>query len=401
MATGFDIRHFFIRAPRSWLERYFAAANLLLDFDWKGLPKRKIDALLGRWSELDDTTRQLAVDDFRNIRRLATPACKMQIIDEAAHFDRESEVAAKLLELGDFYACAFWLLLDEPELWNGALRYAQADGKSKTYWRKRINMPKFGKKPTKAERYRLSTALSHYFTSHQSRGVNCVVHSYTRGSDARREYYFAYPEDHRHTPLIYEEGELVAQPHNPVFDVIFVHDDEAQTLNIWHDGNKEQIKDLQVIFAEAVLGRFISRNSPKDDRAYDLQGFLAPEFSFAPDPMLGIEDVQVRKLRVHVGGEKGRKMLVTLDKGTSSSVIHDDLAAAFKGVHQSQLQVTLVGLEVTFNQLPNENYKRTRTFQIATPNSCNLKIDDFSPLIERLLVDHGIEPKSPTENAGQ
>jgi hypothetical protein len=48
--------------------------------------------------------------------------------------------------------------------------------------------------------------------------------------------------------------------------------------------------------------------------------------------------------------------------------------------------------------LPKETEKRTRNFQITTPNSCNLKIDDFSPLIERLLIDHGIEPRRLERN---
>ncbi len=75
--------------------------------------------------------------------------------------------------------------------------------------------------------------------------------------------------------------------------------------------------------------------------------------------------------------------------------------AALAGIPSSQLEATSVGLRVTFDLLPDEVDKRTRTFQIATPNSCNLKIDDFSPLIERLLVDHGIEPRAPGSKADE
>jgi hypothetical protein len=394
MAKALDIRHFFRRAPRDWLKRYFDRAGLLADFDWSTLGKRKIDPLLHRWNEIDHQQRQHIVDDFLNIKTLATPASKVQIIDEAAYHGNQEEVAAKLAELGDFYACAFWIRLERPDLWEGALRYAIADGKAKRYWRKRINFPRLGRKPTKSDELALANALTQIFMRTEARGSRCIVNAYRRGTDGRREYFFAYPEDHRHTPLVFDEDELVARPHNPVFEVIFIHDDDARTLTIWHDGNNERIKDLQIAFAEAVLGVRISRDSPKDDCAYDLQAFLDPDFTFNPATMLGIENVEIRKLRVRVGGNYGRGILVELNQGTPRHVLHRDLGAILTGIPLENQKVTLVGLCVTFLPLPGETEKRTRTFQIATPNSCNLKIDAFSPLIERLLIDHGIEPRS-------
>ncbi len=142
MAKVFDIRHFFRRAPRDWLKRYFAHFGLLEDFDWQALGKHRIDPLLKRWSELEDATLGHCIEDFRNIKLIATPACKIQIIDEAAYHGLTVEVGTKLQELGDFYACAFWVLLEQPKCWQGAIRYALADGTSKRYWRKRVNMPK-------------------------------------------------------------------------------------------------------------------------------------------------------------------------------------------------------------------------------------------------------------------
>ncbi|MCB1504855.1 MAG: hypothetical protein KDJ47_07750 [Hyphomicrobiaceae bacterium] len=398
MANDFDIRHFFRRAPRDWLQRYFAERKLILDFDWASLGKHNIDPLLRRWQEIAQDQRIRAVEEFRKIRLLATPACKVQIIDEAAFHGLDDEVGAKLAELGDFYACAFWVLLEQPNLWEGALRFADADGKSGRYLRKRINMPKLGRAITDNDADMLAKALSALFVTSEGRGTRCVVHAYRRGADARREYFFAYPEDHKHTPLVFEEEGLVAKPHNPAFEVIFIHDDDAQTLTIWHEGNKKRIQELQTAFAQAVLGRKIPRNSPKDDRAYDLQMFLDPDFAFSPDPVLGMERVNIRKLRVHASGQHGLTVRVDLDQETPSHALHETVKRAFSGVRESQLEVTFVGLQVIFYLLPGEEKKRTRSFQIATPNSCNLKPDQLSPLIEKLLVDHGIEPRRPREN---
>lgn len=395
LAKAFDIRHFFRRAPDEWLRRYFDSAGLLADFDWTASVKHKSAALLRNWFAIDEGSRRRCVEDFRNIKLIATPSCKVQIIDEAAYHGLTDEVGKKLEELGDFYACAFWVLLEQPKCWEGSIRYALADGKSKRYWRKRVNIPKLGRRPTESDAKALASALTELFTASEGRGSKCVVHPYRRGEGGKREYFFAYPEDHKHTPLVFDEDELVARPHNPAFEVIFIHDDEEQTLSIWHEGDRERVKDLQVAFAAAVLRAKISRDSPRDDRAYNLQAFLDPDFTFNPDTTLGIENVVVRRLRVRVGGRHGRTILIDLNKETPSEVIHQDLAAALAHVPPRQREVTLVGLTVTFWPLPGETEKRTRTFQIATPNSRNLKIDEFSPLIERLLADHGIEPRRP------
>lgn len=397
MAKPIDIRHFFRRAPHAWLRRYFDRKRLLADFDWSGTTKRNVDPLVRRWSDLESDVRSQTIKDFQSIQVLATPAGKVQFIDEAPYHGVREEVAAKMLELGDFYACAFWVLLEHPECWDGALRYAIADGKSKRYWRKRINLPKLGRRPTDDDADRLAAALSQYFKTTQGRGSSCVVHPYRRGIDGKREYFFAYPEDHQHTPLVFDAGALVAQPHNPAFEVIFVHDDAQQTLSIWYDGNMNQIRELQVIFANIVLNKHIVRDSPKDDRAYDLKQFLDPDFVFKPASVLGIEKVEVRKIRVRISGKEGRALIIDLNNETPSHVLYQDLAA-WADVPSNQLQVTLVGLRVTFDILPKETAKRTRSFQITTPNSCNLKIDDFSPLIERLLTDHGIEPRHLERN---
>lgn len=397
MPRALDIRKFFRRAPHDWLARYFDRNGLLTDFDWSSIGKRKIDALLEQWHGLDHEQRVRAAEDFLNIQLLATPGCKVQIIDEAAHFGEHGEVANKLLELGDFYACAFWVFLERPDLWGGALRYALADGKSKTYWRRRINRPKLGREPVRSDADALADALTKLFTKMEARGAKCAVHPYRRGGDRRREYYFAYVEDHRHTPLVFDDAdELVARPHNPAFDIIFIHDDEEQTLSIWHQGNMERVKDLQVAFADAVLGAKIQRDSPRDDRAYDLQAFLDSEFTFKPNSMHGIANVELRKLRVRIGGSNGRTVLIDLNNDTPSHVIHRDLAALLATVPKSQQKVTLAGLRVTFDELPGQKRQLTRSFEIAAPNSCNLKVDDFSPAIERLLADHGLVPRRPS-----
>ncbi len=61
----------------------------------------------------------------------------------------------------------------------------------------------------------------------------------------------------------YRKGEITKRPHNPAFEIIFVHDDEQQTLSIWHDGSMDRVKDLQVAFSKAVLSATIPRRGTR------------------------------------------------------------------------------------------------------------------------------------------
>jgi hypothetical protein len=338
------------------------------------------------------------IDDFRNINLLATPAGKLQIIDEAAYFPNPEEVIAKLSELEDFYACAFWVFLNHHECWDGAIFYAAADSKPKRYWRKRINLPRLGRHSTNADGQALSEAIAKTFREKEGRGAHCVVHQYRRGLRGEREYYFAYPQDHRQTAIEYEKGEMTRRPHNPAFEIIFIHNDEEQTLSIWHEGSIDRVKDLQVMFADAVLRKQISRNSPQDNRVYDLDELLDPAFTFNASPELGIAKVELRKLRVRVVGKNDHAVRIDLGTDTPTRVLHERIEAAMRDIPRSMRKVSLVGIRITFELRPGDRQAKTRSFEVAWPNSCSLQNDSYGIVIQRMLVDHGIEAGPPDEN---
>jgi len=51
---------------------------------------------------------------------------------------------------------------------------------------------------------------------------------------------------------------------------------------------------------------------------------------------------------------RDRSILVELNKDTPSHVLYGDINAALAGISSSQLEVTLVGLCVTFDPLPDQ-----------------------------------------------
>ncbi len=262
MAQDLDIPQFFRRAPKEWLQRYFEAQGVLRDFDWDTVTVRNVDNLMKAFLQLDEGLRGQIVEDFAHVRLLATPAGKVQIIDEAPFHGVQDEVARQLADLDDIFACAFYVLLEHRECWDGAVFYAAADGKPKRYWRKRINIPRLGRLPTDEDGRALGAAVTEVFRNKEGRGDYCFVRQLRRGETGEREYYFAYPQDHKQNTIQYHEGNMTKRPYNPAFEIIFVHNDAEQTLTIWHQGQRERVKDLQQAFAKSILKQDIPPRQP-------------------------------------------------------------------------------------------------------------------------------------------
>ncbi len=377
MAYDLDVRQFLRRAPRSWLKRYFDRFEVLEDFDWESLGTRNIEPLFDAWNQLDEPLKLQMGQDFSNLQLIGSAGGKTVIIDEAQYHPEPESVAPALVALPDPLSCAFWAYFERPKLWNGAIFFSAADLKSKKYWRKRLNMPKLGREPKREDADAHGVAVSEVFMTKEARGAHCQGYPYRRRD---KEYYFAYPQDHRSNSNEYdEEGNWTQRPYNPAFEIIFVHDDADQTLSIWHQGGKDRIKDLQVAFAKTVLGQDIERNSPKDDRVYDLEGFTNPNPKFKPQAGLGIENVEVRKLSIRTLGSNKHTVRIELGPDTPEHVLYQRLEVATRGLDATELKVAGVGLRVTFDRDAEHELPKSRSFDLSWPNSCSLDDDRFRP----------------------
>ena len=391
MSHDFDIQRFFQRAPREWLQRYFDERGVLTDFDWSTLGKRRVDGLYHAWLGLDQETQATLGDDFRNIQLLATEAGKLAILDEAREVDEPAKVAEELEKLEDFYACAFWALLEREALWDGAIFYAAADSRPKTYWRKRINMPVLGRPAKGTDAEKLKQAVGQLFQDKEARGGICECHNYRRGD---REYYFLYPQGHRQTSIEYDHhGQWTKRPYRPAFEIILVHEDKKRLLSIWHKGSMERVKDLQVLFAQHVLGADIARDNPKDNRVYDLSRFLNPDYELTLAEEHGIRRASIRKIRVFVKGPNPHSIRIELGEKCPDHVLHERLQKAVSDIPRPMLRIASVGITATFEPQDQEKSGKTRSFEINTPNTCSLDNTPKDIVLQRMLADNGIEPR--------
>lgn len=392
----FDVRKFFRRAPNDELQRYFAKQQLLREFDWNGISPRSIDPLYDAWYALDGDEKIRTGQDFLNLDIIGKAGGKTVIIDEAQFLDNAEAVAPTLAKLLTPLACAFWVYFEREDLWKGALFFAIADLKPKRRWRKRRNMPKLGRKPLKEDADHLASEVSEFFMRREARGAHCKVYPYRRG---HQEYYFVYPQDHRSESNEFDDaGTWIKRPYNPAFEIIFVHDDDEQTLRVWHDGSMDRVKDLQVAFSKAVLNADIPRDSPKDERIYDLGVFRNSDFVFKPREDLGIERVEIRKMSIRTFGEDAHVTRIELDQETKSHVLHRRLETAMRDNKNGDYRISSVGMRVTFVKEKGQNDGKTRNFDLSWPNSSSLDDDEYGHRILQMLADHGIEPKMPKDD---
>ncbi len=135
----------------------------------------------------------------------------------------------------------------------------------------------------------------------------------------------------------------------------------------------DRVKDLQVMFANAVLRKQISRNSPQDNRVYDLGELLDPAFTLNASPELGIANVELRKLRVQVVGKNDHAVRIDLGTETPARVLHERLEAAMRDIPRSMRKVSLVGIRITFELRPGDRPRReVSRWPGRTPAHCRM-----------------------------
>lgn len=389
-AKHYSPKRFFRDVLPNHLERYFAGKGLLQGFDFGSLSEGNVDALYSAWEILPEETQSETEQDFKEIDALACEGGIKAILDDAEWYGEENTLLAGMEAMKGFHEKAFWIFLEHKKYWAAANAFFHADSIRSRFWRKRINLPKTPAKVDPTSIDLLEKSLVHFFHDREGRGKNCKVDCYKRG---KLDYFFAYPEDYPQTRIVWKERHLKRELETPAFEIIFIFNPEQGTLELYLDGTRTIIPELQTIFASAILDFELSEDE-KDNRVYDLNPLKNADISFRYAPESGITSVAVKKLRLKIQGTNQR---VTLEADTSKNplAVYEMLTDLKKSFPASRLIVTQVGIVVTFAPSANRSKPKTRSFDIGWPNSCSLKYDDNDLAIRSMLADSGIEPRWP------
>src|SRR5262245_40923126 len=162
-AHDFNIRQFFRRAPRLYLRQHFEQRGAPMNLDWSQVKPRNVQALVEAFEGLPEEIQARMQDEFVDITSLATPAGKVQILDEAIFHGKQERIAAAFETLNSIFKCVYWTFFKHPDCWKGAVRFAESDGKRRRSWRTRANMPRLDRAATSTDGRALEAAVTELF----------------------------------------------------------------------------------------------------------------------------------------------------------------------------------------------------------------------------------------------
>jgi len=396
MAGQYSTKNFFRQMPNALLARYFNDHGLFSNIDFSKMKEAKPDELFKAWLALPSSQRNKMDAEFRDIFEMSCEKGFRAIIDEAEWQMQETPedlnvLIEKLSALSNHYERAMITFLDYNSFWKGATRFYHAD--TLPYWRKRKNMSHNKAEVDEASLRQLAASLRDYFHHTEGRGDNCVVEPFRRGE---LDYFFAYPEDYSQQSIEWVDGAFDRRPHNPAFEVIYVYSQKEGSLDLNFRGSQKTVEPLQHMFATDILKLDDLPADPKDERIYDLSLLLWKDFDFTYDAGSGIEEINVKKLRISSQVKKGERITLEADPSQDSDAVYDLLDQIGKAIPLNMYYLTQVELSASIIADVSKPAKKI-TFRITYPNSCSLKYDEIGLKLRSVLAASGIEPKEPVK----
>jgi hypothetical protein len=371
--------------------QYFVANRLFTGESFLSRDKPDLDALCAAIQALPPAERTDVDQDLQDVYSLAD-ADGMRLIYEEARF-RGEDLTAVLIEMDGPYDTAMWTLLNRANLFAELLRFHSADRLNRRHWHVRLGVSDGTVDVSERATERLSGALSTYLLQREGRGQHCQVEVLQRSSGY---LFIAYPEDYPDVLFEYDEdNKLDRRKIRPTTDLLFFYSPDRQRLEIYSQGGRQKIQDLQAIFAQTILGIGLGPDQAQG-KIYQVNRLKEANFSFVIDPASGLEGIEVKWVYLHpVTGGKG--VTLHVDGPAGRGVSH--AAEQYFDVHLGQvtdkypfhlMDVRKAFLQARFRPLGTKRRGRSRSFPL-TPNGCWLDQEGIDGVIRKVLIDSGIE----------
>lgn len=384
MVGHYSPKQFIRQVPNAQLWAFFERRGELADFGWDAVGELDADPIFEAWQELPETSRNDVERCFRAIADLATPEGVGTLIEEG-QFHR-LDLTVPFDQLKGLHEKAFWVYLNHEKVFVSAGRLNRADHLNGRYWRRR-NLPAIKPDLTHPTREVMAAAISKFYRDNQGRGEHCSLEVYLRRENLH--YFFAYPADYADTVIIYnDEGALARQLQKAAFEVIFAYNEASGTLDVFVQGDKKIRRAMEEIFAGLILKTDLPTEDPAAN-PFELGGLRSREFDFPTDPADGIQGVRVTSLRLSIVGPGFGRITLESEARTKHGDVYDlmDKALNHQRLSSELVNVTKASLQVTF---VTDGRPKTLTFEIAYPDSCNLKDKPEHLRIKEYLKRWGI-----------
>ncbi|MFT5707251.1 MAG: hypothetical protein ACI9ES_001542 [Oceanospirillaceae bacterium] len=387
MASQYSPKKFFRKISNEYLNMYFESKNITVDFDLNALAEYEVNVIFNFYRSLHEDIRRVVEADFQIINSLASEGGIIALIDEAKEHGN-IEFVEVISEIAGFHNKSMWAYLTNPDYWNGASLYFQADSVAPTTWRKIKNLPPATHPVSDINIEMLSKAISDHFHLNEGRGKHCKIEYYKRGD---LEYFCAFPEDFAKSSTEWVSSILQDSTHTMAFEIIMVYNPHNATLDMYAKNNAKAIPKLQALFAENILQAPLPEAGLIDKRIYNLDVLAEADFEFViPDKSL-ILTVSIVEARSN--SKVDPKSYITVGESATSNknAVHKQLNAL--NLIIPNRYISQVTLRVVF--YPSRTEKtRSKKFKITQPNSCALGYMGDDLVIRKMLSASGIEPQT-------
>jgi hypothetical protein len=363
------------------LKEFFDQMGSPLAVDWSAATAHTIDDAFVAWQNLPDQQRKAIEVVFHDVHDMVTEDGLRVIIEEAVRCGED--LTPSLALMASRHDQALWTFMHHPTVWNAAVHFAKADTLSSgRSWTIRNEMPDAEPLTDAGTLEILQDTLSAFYRNHQGRGHHCKVDVFPRGTD--QHYYFVYLSDYADTYINFDDaGHFQRTPERRAFEIVFAYDRSVCTLSMYAKGGKKILDPLQNMFSRIILGEALGPENP-GSQPYQLDGLMDRTFGFPTDPADGIEEVQVRALRLSILGNHRGRITLEPDPQSGRERIYDMLDEDLNSrrLPRSVLQVKKATIHVRFTGV-----RRSFTFNITNPNGCDLKSkrEEYRQLGEKYL----------------
>jgi hypothetical protein len=254
---------------------------------WDELKETQVEPIFEAWQAMEEESCLTVGLILHDVFEMANEV-GVQAIFEVAKQHGHNDLLSELDGYVSVFDIAMWTCLRAASVWSEARQFAKADSVTGgRYWIRRANLPEANATINEDTIAELAAGMTAFYRRGQGRGRRCSV-EYLRRANGKH-YFFAYLDDYAHTYLkLVGDGEFARVCETNAFQVLFVYDEVARTLDMYVTGGKRTYMPLQENPSEKRLGEEILTEFAFKQAKFKAEQ-LAPRPEFADcDP----EDVQ-------------------------------------------------------------------------------------------------------------
>lgn len=389
----YALKSFLRQAPRPLVLRYITEREVGKLIAESTVRSAQVTRLFSELQELPLKVQREMEYDFHLVHMMANEGGIRTIVEEGRDSHHDLDLRSRFADLASYLEMSFWTFLEHPAVFRTASQLHRADVLPQK-WRKRPYLPDVEPSTDAATTLRLGKAISAYYDSKEGRGQVCLVDHYRRGE---RLYWFAYPQDYPMGALVYDaRRRLRVSTQRPAFEVVFIHTPEERSLDVWVQGDKDTLRDLQIIWARTVLGVELGP-TPGTPVVYELDGLASRDYRLPLRHEDGVDDVRITRLRLRLLAWGGQHLTIEASASQGPKAIYDVLEALARAqsFEKDQLQVVSAGFRLAFRETPFRR-RQILHFNVSHPDSCSLKSDEPDEVAKQLLRRWGIDVSTPS-----